>query len=142
VASLRCVSERGELIWKWLEEQFSLTSEAKRPGDPFAFLHSYRVQKSWLDFNDEIGDALGKLRQRFGSLRSVENWLNAYKAIAPSVRVMLTKGEITSSQARHIAEGLLGRPELQERAARKMAPGRAWQATSTFALALSTARRR
>lgn len=112
--------EKGELVWKWLVEQLGLTGEAKTP-DPYGFIHSYRLHESWADLNEQCGDLIGQLEVRFGSLRSVENWLSAYKQIAPPVREMLSKGEITSSQARHVAEGLPGRPELQERVAKKIA---------------------
>ncbi len=113
--------EKGEMVWKWLERQFLITSDEKKPKDPAAFLATYRLEGSWTEFNKRMGDPLGKLKQRFGSLVSVEQWLRAYREIAPPVREMLSRGEITSSQARHVAEGLPGRPELQEKAAKKIA---------------------
>jgi len=112
--------EKGEMVWRWLEKQFAITGDGKLP-TPFAFVDSYRRHGSWADLNQRCGDPLGKLKVRFGSLVSVENWLSAYKSIAPPVRQMLSKGEITSSQARHVAEGLTGRSELQERVAKKLA---------------------
>lgn len=113
--------EKGEMVWRWLERQLSRVTGDPRPETPYGFVHSHLTGGSWSELNEAIGDPYRKLERRFGSLHVVRNWLRAYKDIAPPVREMLSRGEITSSQARHVAEGLPGRPELQERVAKKIA---------------------
>lgn len=111
--------EKGEGFWHWLDERLNPHYGGDAPKDPYSFVASHRRQDSWAELNEELGDPLGELSTKLGSLRAVEHCLDAYRNASNGVRSAVRTGVMAPSTARHIAEGLSKWKPLQDRVVEK-----------------------